>query len=363
MASFEHQQHRDPARILLLEDSNLDAELICQHLEQLQPAPEVRRAVNRAEFIAALDDIGYDVILADFSLPDFDGMAALQLAHSRVPETPFIFVSGVLGEEAAIESFRRGATDYVLKQRLIRLAAAVERALAEANERAERRRGELHRELLVRELSHRVKNTMAMVMSIVRRTARNTGSVEDYVENLMGRLRAMADAHALLFETNWNRASLMDVVQRTLAAKAHHANRVDVAAGSYTPFDPKSALAFSMVLNELITNAIKYGSLSNDSGRVLLSWSIDRRENGDEMVNFRWQERGGPEVSQPGIQSFGTTLIKRTIEYELLGETEMDYAKEGLTCTIAFPLRPIEEAAPGASLSSFGLHGTEDFRH
>jgi two-component sensor histidine kinase/CheY-like chemotaxis protein len=338
MPSPEKSRHHQAARILLLEDSSLDAELICQHLEQLHPQPEVRRAANRAQYVAALDEIEFDVILADFSLPDFDGMAALDMAHSRVPETPFIFVSGVLGEEAAIESFRRGATDYVLKQRMIRLAAAVERALSEAAKRAELRRMEQHREILVRELSHRVKNTMAMVMSIVRRTARNSTNIDAYVDNLMGRLRAMADAHALLFETNWSEALLEDVVQRTLAAYMRNANQIIIEAGPSTSLDSKAALSFSMVLNELVTNAIKYGALSRDGGAVHLRWSVQPDADGAQLVVFRWQEQGGPQVEAPQDPGFGTTLIQRMIEYELLGQVHLEFAGKGLICEIRFPL-------------------------
>jgi two-component sensor histidine kinase/CheY-like chemotaxis protein len=351
-----------PARILLLEDSTLDAELICQHLEQLQPKPEVCRAVNRAQYVAALDEIEFDVILSDFSLPDFDGMAALEMAHERVPETPFIFVSGVLGEEAAIESFRRGATDYILKQRLIRLSAAVERALTEASKRAELRRVEEHREILVRELSHRVKNTMAMVMSLVRRTAKNCDNVDDYVENLMGRLRAMADAHALLFETNWSEARLEDVVQRTLSAYIRNAARIVIEAGPSTPLDSKAALSFSMVLNELVTNAIKYGALSRDSGTVHLKWNVQHNEECVEIVNFRWQEQGGPACSHPQNNGFGTTLIQRMIGYELLGTVKLSFAEPGLICDISFPLENAS-ADLDVPLSSVYRAQGEDLSH
>lgn len=352
-----------PARILMLEDSPLDAELIAEHLKQLSPEPEIRRAFNRSDYVRALDEIEFDVILADFSLPDFDGMAALDMAHERVPETPFIFVSGVLGEEAAIESFRRGATDYILKQRMIRLAAAVDRALTEARERAERKKVEHHRELLVRELSHRVKNTMAMVMSIVRRTVKNSASVDDYVENLMGRLRAMADAHALLFETNWNEAALQDVIHRTVSAYIRNLDRISMMNGAAVTLDPKAALAFSMALNELATNALKYGSLSNDSGKVFLNWSVTRNEDGANALQLEWREEGGPPVSQPTRTGFGTTLITRTIEYELQGTVSIDYANGGLRCTMSWPLLEHTPSLPDGVASPYRMGGAEDVTH
>src|SRR5690606_7771151 len=98
------KMHPQP-RILVLEDSYLDAELIREHLETITPAPSILFAQNRATFEGALAKRDFDVILADFSLPDFDGMSALDMARDAVPEIPFIFVSGVLGEEVAIESF------------------------------------------------------------------------------------------------------------------------------------------------------------------------------------------------------------------------------------------------------------------
>ncbi len=328
-------------RILLLEDSPLDAELIAEHLEKISPAPEIRRASSRAAYVKALGERDFDVILADFSLPDFDGMSALELAAVQVPDVPFIFVSGVLGEEVAIESFRRGATDYVLKQRLIRLPAAVERALAEARERTERRRAEHQKELLVRELSHRVKNTMAMVMSIMRRTARNSTTVESYVENLGGRLRAMADAHALLFESNWTDAELQQVLERTIAPH-EQGNRFQIDAGPVIHLDPKAALALSLAFNELMTNAIKYGALSHADGRVAIGWT---REDvaGEPWLAMRWHEIDGPAVRPPETDGFGTTLIQRSIRYELRGETVLDYAQTGLICDIRFPLSQGDE--------------------
>jgi two-component sensor histidine kinase/CheY-like chemotaxis protein len=328
----------DTPKILLLEDSMLDAELIREHLDQMEPKPEIRRVENRRDYIEALAKGGFDLILADFSLPDFDGMSALEMASREAPDIPFIFVSGVLGEDVAIESFRRGATDYVLKQRLIRLPAAVERALAEAREKAEHKRAQHQKELLVRELSHRVKNTMAMVMSLVRRTAKNSSTVDAYSQNLLGRLRAMADAHALLFETNWSQAELLEVVRRTLAPYVQgKGERFRVEPGPLVLLDPKAALALSMVINELTTNAVKYGALAHDAGYVEIGW--DRSV--DDMITLTWREVDGPAVSSPDDEGFGTTLIQRSIHYELQGEVQLDYASTGLVCTITFPLTAV----------------------
>jgi PAS domain S-box-containing protein len=131
-----------PLRILLLEDNANDAELIQELLEGDHFVCEVTRAQTRAEFAAALKTVEIDLILADYKLPSFDGISALKLALSQRPDLPFIFVSGTLGEELAIEAVKIGATDYVLKTRLSRLVPSVQRALREARERAERKKAE-----------------------------------------------------------------------------------------------------------------------------------------------------------------------------------------------------------------------------
>jgi signal transduction histidine kinase/CheY-like chemotaxis protein len=131
-----------PLRILLLEDDARDAELIQEFLEADHFVCEITRVQTRAEFVAGLENTGIDLILADYKLPSFDGLSALKIARDARADLPFIFVSGALGEEVAIEAVKIGATDYVVKSRLSRLAPSVQRALREARERAERKRAE-----------------------------------------------------------------------------------------------------------------------------------------------------------------------------------------------------------------------------
>jgi len=132
----------DPLQILLLEDEPGDAELIQELLEVDHFVSEVTRVQTRTEFLAALENVDIDLILADYKLPSFDGLSALKLAQSARPDLPFIFVSGTIGEDVAIEALKIGATDYVLKTRLSRLVPAMQRALREAREKAERKKAE-----------------------------------------------------------------------------------------------------------------------------------------------------------------------------------------------------------------------------
>src|ERR1700682_4977642 len=133
---------RNPLRILSIEDDPKDTELIQHLLETEGVACEVKRVDTQAALLASLEQGGIDLILADHSLPSFDGIAALKFAMKACPDVPFIFVSGTLGEEVAIEALKIGATDYVLKTRLSRLVPSVLRALREATQRAERKRAE-----------------------------------------------------------------------------------------------------------------------------------------------------------------------------------------------------------------------------
>jgi DNA-binding NtrC family response regulator len=128
-------------RILLLEDSDIDAELVETHLASSTLLFSIHRARGRSEFETLLES-PHDIILADYSLPDIDGMSALGMARTRQPDTPFVFVSGVVGEEFATHAMQQGAVDYVTKRNLRRLRGAVSRAVAESRERQQRQRME-----------------------------------------------------------------------------------------------------------------------------------------------------------------------------------------------------------------------------
>ena len=133
---------KSPLRILHLEDNPNDAELIRAALEGEGTTCHVTRVDTRADFLASLKHGGFDIILADYTLPSFDGLSALRMTLEESPDVPFIFVSGTLGEEVAIETLKIGARDYLLKDRLSRIVPSVHRALRESEERAERSRAE-----------------------------------------------------------------------------------------------------------------------------------------------------------------------------------------------------------------------------
>src|SRR6266700_32452 len=152
-----------PLRVLHLEDDVRDTELVQATLEGEGIQSELTRVEREQDFLAALERESLDLILADYTLPSFDGLSALRIAQQRSPEVPFIFVSGTLGEDVAIEALKTGATDYVLKTRLGRLGSSVRRALQEVEERKERRRAEEEIRTLNGELERRVRERTAQL--------------------------------------------------------------------------------------------------------------------------------------------------------------------------------------------------------
>jgi two-component system CheB/CheR fusion protein len=203
---------------------------------------------------------------------------------------------------------------------------------------SDRKRAEQERELLARELSHRVKNTLAVVQALAMQTNGRIRSIEAYREAFVGRLQGLARAHSLLLDANWRSAELKTLVEQAIAAyRVDHPEVIEVE-GEPVTITPKQGLGLSLVLHELGTNAAKYGALSNSEGGVRVSWDV---ENDDQSrrVRLKWYERGGPRVEPPDEKGFGMQLIERAAASELEGQVELKHAPEGLTCELVFPLQ------------------------
>lgn len=323
-------------RILLLEDSSFDAELIGEHLTKAPFPCRIERVVTREEFAAALESGGFDLILSDYALPAFDGLSALTMAQARVPDTPFIFISGMFGEETATETLKRGATDYVLKQRMHRLPAAVGRALKEAATLRERRLAEERTRLLVAELSHRVKNTLATVVAIAQQTAAKAGDLDSFMPVFMGRIETLSAAHALLFKVHWSEVDIRDILKAALAPFSERRDAVDLD-GEPVAIPPGHALTLNLIVHELATNASKFGALSVPDGKVTVRWRAETTD-GRRCVMFSWEESGGPPVATPRERGFGSTLIQRAIAYEFDGESSLEFQPAGVICRLCMPI-------------------------
>jgi len=199
----------------------------------------------------------------------------------------------------------------------------------------ERKAAEQHRELLIHELNHRVKNTLAMVQSVAAQTLR--GRCDDDVwQDLQGRIFALSAAHDLLTSGHWEAVGLGDLARQALRPHMLPGtpSRLLISGPEYS-LEPKPALALSMALHELATNALKYGALSTAAGSVTVSWVVE----GDEL-RLIWRETGGPPVSPPQRRGFGSRLIERGLAAELGGTAELDFHPDGVVCRLCMKHNP-----------------------
>ncbi|MDP4021579.1 HWE histidine kinase domain-containing protein [Methylobacterium sp. NEAU 140] len=233
--------------------------------------------------------------------------------------------------------FERDAPDR-LPRRLIGVVADV----------TDRRITEERQTLLIRELHHRVKNTLATVQAIVGSTARTATDIESFYEAFVGRIKSLAHTHSVLTEATWQTASLTGLLVNELSPYAE----VDAGGGADgrialdgPPIDLPSEVAvpIGMAIHELTTNAAKYGALSNRVGRVAVAWSL---ESGGPAgtLRFSWRESGGPPVQPPRRQGFGSRLLQRVLITQVQAEVATDYAPDGFSLTMRAPL-PARDAS------------------
>jgi two-component sensor histidine kinase len=201
----------------------------------------------------------------------------------------------------------------------------------------EQKQAENRQKALIDELNHRVKNTLATVQSLATQTARHAKSVDEFVDAFESRLLSLGRAHDLLAKRHWQNAPLETLVREITVPLTGAMRDLMVIEGPPVAVTPRVALNLTMCINELLTNAAKYGSLSAAEGSLAIRW--DRRlEEGGSTLDFSWIERGGPPVAPPLHRGFGTRLIERCIERDLGGQVQLEFNPEGLSCRLTIPL-------------------------
>jgi two-component sensor histidine kinase len=201
----------------------------------------------------------------------------------------------------------------------------------------ERKAAEERQKLLIDELNHRVKNTLATVQSLASQTAHGADSPAAFRETFEGRLIALSQVHDQLTRRHWGSAELRDIVHGATAPYAgDNPDRVAIEGETIT-IRPRAALTLALALHELTTNAAKYGSLSVPNGRVTVRWKIDDGPT-QQFLALEWCEHDGPPVAVPTRQGFGTRFIEGSIASELRGTARLSFDVAGLCCTMAIPL-------------------------
>ncbi|ATC31240.1 PAS domain S-box protein [Caulobacter vibrioides] len=212
------------------------------------------------------------------------------------------------------------------------------RVLATSRDVTGERLAESHRQLLVNELNHRVKNTLATVQSIANQSLRNAGVDPSIREALEGRLMAIAATHNVLTDQNWSAASLRQIVDGSVTPYRAYPAQLTIS-GDDLKVSPKPAVVMALAFHELAINALKYGALSAPEGHVDIHWSVDP----EDQLLIEWAERGGPTVRPPERRGFGSRIVEMALPNELGGKVALDYRSEGLRCSIRSPLSALDK--------------------
>lgn len=192
--------------------------------------------------------------------------------------------------------------------------------------------------MLIDELNHRVKNTLATVQSIVTQAVRNASDLEVVRESIETRIAALSRSHDLLGREKWEGADLLDLVSEALAPFSVTEGRAErfTIEGENIRLSPKATLALGIAFNELATNAVKYGALSSETGMISIKWTLEDRPEG-RWLWLHWRERDGPVVTPPSRKGFGSRVIEQGLAHELQGIIKLEYPPSGIVCTIDVP--------------------------
>jgi len=196
---------------------------------------------------------------------------------------------------------------------------------------------ETQREMLIKEMNHRVKNTLATVQSIASQTLRSAGQSKAY-ETFASRLSGLASAHDLLVRDHWDSVEIHDLIAQTVVKPFAAGMQRVSSGGPPVRLPPQMTLLMSLALHELCTNAAKYGALSNALGSISITWDTAKTAEGQNLLSLHWAETGGPPVQPPTRKGFGSRLIERALATELGGVAAIDYRRDGVVCNISAPL-------------------------
>jgi len=202
----------------------------------------------------------------------------------------------------------------------------------------ERKEGEAHLRLLMRELTHRSKNLLAVIQAMARQTARYSGSIDGFLSQFGARLQALAASHDLLIRESWHGASLRELIQSQLATYLDRGEGQVAIDGPAVALKPEAAQNLGLALHELAINAEQFGALSVPAGRVSVTWGPDRP---GEAVALDWREQFGPKVKTRRKRGFGSLVIERNLARAIDAQVKMDFDPDGFRCHIVIPASQI----------------------
>lgn len=201
---------------------------------------------------------------------------------------------------------------------------------------AERRSSEIRQRLLMRELDHRVKNALTLVMTLVERSRQASVSADDFYTGLQGRIGSMARTHSMLSREQWQSLELRTLVASELAP--YQDRRSSILPAPYISLGPSLAQSLSLVLHELTANAVKYGALSDPSGRVTVGWRIETGDHNEKVLVIEWHENAALPIKSIGPEGYGISIIRDLLKYEAGGAVTLSFPPEGARCSIRLPV-------------------------
>ena len=310
----------------------------------LPRATRVFQPTFRGEAIVRSDDIMADTRYGEYA--PYHGMPP-----GHLPVRSYLAVPVVSRDGEAIGSLLFGHPEprrFTERHERLLVGIAAQAAIALDNARLfreaqreieQRKRAENHQRLLIDELNHRVKNSLAIVQSVAQQTFREGAGVDEARRAFEGRLSALSSAHGTLTRRNWEHARFGEIVEGALAPFHRPGDGRLALKGEDMQLQPKTAVSLAMAFHELATNAVKYGAWANESGRVLVEWQINSSQQ-DPRLQLAWREEGGPPVTAPSRRGFGSRMIERALAAELDGSVRLLFDAAGLRCEINAPLPP-----------------------
>jgi two-component sensor histidine kinase len=391
------QAHEDPAElipssdggegvvnILIVDDEPKNLTVLETVLDS--PRYRVIRAESADKALLALLTHDFAVLILDVQMPGITGFELAQMIKERkkTSEVPIIFLTAYYNEDQhVIEGYDSGAVDYLLKpinpailrskvsvlaelflkQRQLEDANSalsaevaerrlVQQQLSELNETLEQRvldRTEAHKQaeqqirLLMNEVNHRSKNLLSVVTAIAQQTA--ASSPQEFVKKFSSRVQALAVSHDLLVKSQWRSIEASELIGGQLAHFGDLVGKRILFEGQPIRISSAAAQSIGMIVHELSTNAVKYGALSREEGRIDIGWKIDNG-GAEPVFAISWTESDGPPIVVPTHRGFGTTVVTKMVEMSLDGKTVLDYTSAGLIWRLACPLKNILEGMP-----------------
>lgn len=231
--------------------------------------------------------------------------------------------------------------DYIFTP-VIGVNGEVEAIAGSTRDVTERKQQEQRMQLLVNELNHRVKNSLVMIQSLIRQSMRNSSGMEQAQEKIDSRIMALSTTHNVLTREGWHSADLLEIVSCAVAPYAGDEGRFHISGESHR-LSPRKAVALSMALHELCTNALKYGALSVPQGTVRIAWDRSGLAGTDSTLDLSWQELNGPAPKTDSAKGFGSRLLEQGLSHDLGGSTKLEFDQRGVRYRAQFPLEDREE--------------------